>query len=78
MSSSQGKDQVALIEISSAMERFVVLPSKGDSNYIIMIDDILRYCLNDIFNISGNNITKVISDARRLDIKTYPTPMLSE
>lgn len=51
MSSSEGKDQVALIEISSAMERFVVLPSEGDSNYIIMIDDILRYCLNDIFNI---------------------------
>ena len=51
MSSSQGKDQVALIEISSAMERFVVLPSEGDSNYIIMVDDILRYCLDDIFNI---------------------------
>ena len=51
MSSSQSKDQVALIEISAAMDRFVVLPSKGDSNYIIMIDDILRYCLDDIFNI---------------------------
>jgi len=51
MSSSLGKDQVALIEISSAMDRFVVLPSIGDSNYIIMIDNILRYCLNDIFNI---------------------------
>ena len=51
MSSSQKKSQVALIEISSAMDRFVVLPNKGDSNYIIMIDDILRYCLNDIFNI---------------------------
>jgi len=51
MSSSQGKDEVALIEISSAMNRFVVLPSKGESNYIIMVDDILRYCLDDIFNI---------------------------
>lgn len=51
MSSSQGKDQFALIEISAGMDRFVVLPSKGDSNYIIMIDDILRYCLDDIFNI---------------------------
>jgi polyphosphate kinase len=51
MSSSHGKDQVALIEISSAMERFLVLPGEGDSSYIIMIDDILRYCLNDIFNI---------------------------
>jgi polyphosphate kinase len=51
MSSSQGKDEVALIEISSAMDRFVVLPKKGDNNYIIMIDDLLRYCLDDIFNI---------------------------
>lgn len=51
MSSSKSKDQVALIEISSTMDRFVVLPSKGDNNYIIMVDDILRYCLDDIFNI---------------------------
>ncbi len=51
MSSAHGKDQVALIEISARMKRFVVLPSKGDSNYIIMVDDILRYCLSDIFNI---------------------------
>ena len=51
MSSPQSKDQVALIEISSAMDRFVVLPSKGENNYIIMVDDILRYCLDDIFNI---------------------------
>lgn len=51
MSSSKEKDQVALIEISSAMDRFVVLPSKGDNSYIMMVDDILRYCLDDIFNI---------------------------
>ncbi|NRD21446.1 polyphosphate kinase 1 [Winogradskyella eckloniae] len=51
MSSENAKDQVALIEISSAMDRFVVLPNKGDSNYIIMLDDILRYCLDEIFNI---------------------------
>ena len=51
MSNIQSKDQVALIEISSAMDRFVVLPNKGDNNYIIMVDDILRYCLDDIFNI---------------------------
>jgi len=51
MSSTNGQDQFALIEISAGMDRFVVLPSKGDARYIIMIDDILRYCLNDIFNI---------------------------
>ncbi|WP_407557124.1 polyphosphate kinase 1 [Winogradskyella sp. 4-2091] len=51
MSSPNLKDQVALIEISAAMDRFVVLPNKGESNYIIMLDDILRYCLDEIFNI---------------------------
>ena len=51
MSSLNKKDQVALIEISAAMDRFVVLPNKGENSYIIMLDDILRYCLDDIFNI---------------------------
>ncbi|WP_340155479.1 polyphosphate kinase 1 [uncultured Winogradskyella sp.] len=51
MSSRNAKDQFALIEISAAMDRFVVLPNKGENSYIIMLDDILRYCLDDIFNI---------------------------
>ncbi len=51
MSSKTGLNQYALIEISKAMDRFIVLPSKGDSNYIIMVDDLLRYCLDEIFNI---------------------------
>lgn len=51
MSSSNTKDQFALIEISAAMDRFVVLPNKDENSYIIMLDDILRYCLDDIFNI---------------------------
>lgn len=51
MSSKTGPNQYALIEISKAMNRFIVLPSKGDSNYIIMVDDLLRHCLDDIFNI---------------------------
>jgi polyphosphate kinase len=45
------KPNYALIEISKAMDRFIVLPNKSDSNYIIMVDDVLRYCLDDIFNI---------------------------
>ncbi|MDC1505465.1 polyphosphate kinase 1 [Winogradskyella sp.] len=51
MSNSKGKDQFALIEISKAMDRFVVLPMKDGKNYIIMVDDLIRYCLDDIFNI---------------------------
>lgn len=46
-----GEKQYALIEIPKAIDRFVVLPKKGDDNYIIILDDLLRYCLNDIFNI---------------------------
>ena len=43
--------QFALIEIPKTMDRFVVLPKKSDNNYIILLDDLLRFCLNDIFNI---------------------------
>lgn len=43
--------QYALIEIPRSIERFVVLPKKEHCDYIIMLDDLLRYCLNDIFNI---------------------------
>lgn len=43
--------QYALIEISKSMNRFVVLPKQGDKHYIILLDDVLRYCLNDIFSI---------------------------
>ncbi|HNQ26801.1 MAG TPA: polyphosphate kinase 1, partial [Aquaticitalea sp.] len=46
-----GKGQYALVEISKNMDRFVVLPKKDGKNYIIMLDDLLRYCLNDIFSI---------------------------
>lgn len=43
--------QYALIEIPKSMDRFVVLPQEAGNDYIIMLDDLLRYCLEDIFNI---------------------------
>lgn len=46
-----GTIQYALLEIPKTMDRFVVLPKQGDKNYIILLDDLLRYCLDDIFNI---------------------------
>ncbi|MCL4124993.1 UNVERIFIED_CONTAM: hypothetical protein GTU68_045502, partial [Idotea baltica] len=49
------QNQHALIEISKAMDRFVVLPQEHGKNYIIMVDDLLRYCLDDIFNIFDYN-----------------------
>ena len=46
-----GANQFALIEIPKTIERFVVLPKKGESHYIIILDDLIRYCLDDIFSI---------------------------
>lgn len=51
MSNSKGSDQYALIEISKTMDRFIALPSIGHTNYIIMVDDVIRHCLDEIFNI---------------------------
>ena len=48
---SGDQKQFALIEIPKSVNRFVELPKEGDKNFIIMVDDLLRYCLEDIFNI---------------------------
>lgn len=47
--------QFALIEIPKTFDRFIELPKNCGKNYIIMIDDLLRYFLNDIFNIFDYN-----------------------
>lgn len=51
-------NKFALVEIDKSMDRFMVLPKKGNSDYIIMIDDVLRYCLDDIFNVFDYNTIK--------------------
>ncbi|MCL4135531.1 UNVERIFIED_CONTAM: hypothetical protein GTU68_015390 [Idotea baltica] len=48
---SDDKRQYALIEIPKNINRFIELPKQGDKNFIIIIDDLLRHCLSDIFNI---------------------------
>ncbi|MEY8019967.1 polyphosphate kinase 1 [Muriicola sp. SD30] len=40
----------ALIEIPKGIDRFVVLPKEGDKHYIIILDDLIRYCLKSIFS----------------------------
>lgn len=40
-----------LIEIPRSIERFVVLPKEGDKQYVILLDDLIRYHLHSIFNI---------------------------
>jgi len=62
----------ALIEIPKGIDRFVVLPKEGDKNYIIILDDVIRYCLDSVFpmfdykSISSHMI-KITRDAE-LDI----------
>jgi polyphosphate kinase len=41
----------AVIEIPKTINRFVVLPTENEKNYIIFIDDVIRYSLSSIFNI---------------------------
>lgn len=48
---SKERLRYALIEIPRTVERFVVLPNEGDKNYIIMLDDLIRYNLSNIFTI---------------------------
>ncbi len=44
------ENRFALIEIPKGIDRFVVLPKEGKKNYIIILDDVIRYCLRSIFN----------------------------
>ena len=48
---ADGNKQFALLEIPKSINRFVELPKEGDKSFIILIDDLLRHCLSDIFNI---------------------------
>ena len=50
-SSDPRKTRYALLDLATEiLPRFVVLPSVGDQKYIIILDDIVRYSLNDIFS----------------------------
>ncbi|WP_341215128.1 polyphosphate kinase 1 [uncultured Wocania sp.] len=48
---ANNENQFALLEIPKSINRFVELPKQGDKSFIILIDDLLRHCLSDIFNI---------------------------
>jgi polyphosphate kinase len=44
----------ALIKVpQKSLSRFLILPPRDDHNYIILLDDVIRYCLGDIFSILG-------------------------
>lgn len=46
------KSIYSLIEIPfPTLSRFLVLPKENDSRFIILLDDIIRYCLSDLYSI---------------------------
>ncbi len=46
-----GDVQYALIEVPrKALSRFVILPPEKNKKFIILLDDVIRYCLRDIFS----------------------------
>lgn len=51
LTNSQKKTKVkyALIEIPDSLERFLVLPETNNLKFIILLDDIIRYSLDEIF-----------------------------
>ena len=63
------KDNIyALVEIPRDISRFVVLPKKNDRQYIMLIDDIIRYHLDIIFSFFNYshieaNMLKITRDA---------------
>jgi len=61
-------DRFALVSVPSRLSRFVILPSKENYRYIILLEDIIRFCLPQIFSFFGydtfsSNIIKVTRDA---------------
>ncbi len=59
----------ALVEIPKSTNRFVVLPEKDGKQYIIMLDDLIRYCLQINFSIfdyvsASAHMIKITRDAQ--------------
>ncbi len=53
-SKDEEKRDFALIEVpTDAVSRFLVLPEEGEKKFIIILDDLIRYCLSDIFSVYG-------------------------
>lgn len=49
-STGQKDDDYALIMVpGNIVSRFLLLPSTDDKNYVMMLDDVMRYCMGEIF-----------------------------
>ncbi|MCD6065658.1 MAG: polyphosphate kinase [Bacteroidetes bacterium] len=53
------KIKYAVIEVPTKnISRFVVLPAKQNKQFIILLDDVMRFCLDEIFEIFGLRATE--------------------
>lgn len=54
--SKKKKNKYSLIEVpTDTMSRFVVLPKEKEKNFVILLDDVIRFCLEDVFNNFGHD-----------------------
>ena len=58
----------ALVSVPTRLPRFIILPSTNDGHYIILLEDVIRYCLPQIFSFFSydtfsSHIIKVTRDA---------------
>ncbi len=48
------KDDYAIIKIPTPeLSRFLILPENNNKSFIILLDDVIRYCLHNIFSMFG-------------------------
>ena len=70
---NQNEKQYAIIELINDLERFIVLPKLENKQYIMLLDDLIRYFFDKIFSffnyksIEGHMI-KITRDAE-LDLE---------
>lgn len=52
-------EKYALVEVPiNTLSRFLILPSENGKKFLILIDDVIRHCLNEIFSVFGFNTYK--------------------
>lgn len=51
MKGHKEKIRYSLIEVPRTIDRFIEIPSANNKRYIIILDDLIRYCLDEIFSI---------------------------
>ncbi|MEP6584725.1 MAG: polyphosphate kinase 1 [Ginsengibacter sp.] len=73
----------ALVSVPSRLPRFITLPSTEQGSFIILLEDVIRYCLPNIFSYFGydtfsSNLIKVTRDAE-IDIDNdVSTPLIQK